>query len=223
MPNVYHQSNVTPAVKAVAVNRHQGVILVATLAFLLLIGLLGLTSLDASITQEKMIGNAHHYNVASQSAETALGALENQLLAEGIGGEANGIQLIDVQLGSQNEFAIGNATVRTEQVDIGGATYLVTEKGGISGNPDFADSSSDWGGEGTLYNGIDYLDDSEQKQLSAQPKVLIEQGRFIPDDLSVEAMTEFRGRQEFIIYSQAVSRNKRIASVVQSSVLVRAQ
>lgn len=206
------------------VHRVQGVILVATLVFLLLIGMLGLSSLDASITQEKMIGNAHHHNLASQSAETALVKLEGQLIDEGVGGTSEGLQLINLQLNSQNEFSIGDGGVHTEEVVIGGLRYLVNQKGGVSDNPDYVDSNKDWGVSATAYEGIVYEDtDSGLGSLSAQPKVLIEQGVFIPDDLSVEALTEFKGRQEFLVYSQAISRNERIASVVQSSVLVRAQ
>lgn len=206
------------------VPRDQGVILVATLVFLLLIGMLGLSSLDASITQEKMIGNAHHHNLASQSAETALVKLEGQLIDEGVGGTSEGLQLINLQLNSQNEFSIGDGGVHTEEVVIGGLRYLVNQKGGVSDNPDYVDSNKDWGVSATAYEGIVYEDtNSGVGSLSAQPKVLIEQGVFIPDDLSVEALTEFKGRQEFLVYSQAISRNERIASVVQSSVLVRAQ
>ncbi|PCI52113.1 MAG: hypothetical protein COB51_00865 [Moraxellaceae bacterium] len=208
----------------IIVHRDQGVILVATLVFLLLIGMLGLSSLDASITQEKMIGSSHHHNLASQAAETALVKLENQLINEGVGGTPTGLQLINLQLNSQDEFSLGSDDVHTEEVKIGGLDYFVTQKGGVSDNPNYVDSNRDWGASATAYEGIVYgSTDSEVGSLSAQPKVLIEQGVFIPDDLSVEALTEFRGRQEFLVYSQAISRNERIASVIQSSVLVRAQ
>ncbi|PCJ11216.1 MAG: hypothetical protein COB04_19445 [Gammaproteobacteria bacterium] len=203
--------------------RERGVILVTTLVFLLLIALLGLSSLEASITQERMIGNAHHYSLASQSAETALFSLERQLIDEGVGGAAGGLELIDIQVNSQDELSqFDSSSVRVEVVSIGGVPYSITEKGGVSDNSNFHAGSS-LGTGATSYAGIDYLDDSEPHQLNAQPLVIIEQGRFIPDDLSVEAAAEYRGRQEFIVFAQAVSRNTRITSVVQTSVLVRTQ
>ena len=202
----------------------KGVVLVMALVLLVLIVLLGLTSLNASIVQEKMAGNAHHYNVAFQSAESGLHGIEQVLMDNTQA--SNGIDLKQVQINSQNEFTAETEEVSPVDVVINEVGFKLWGKGTISDFKDYLDESerSAWwqaDGHATDYSNIAPSYEGSSPGETNTARVLVEQGRFIPDDLSIESAAEFRGRQEFIAYSRAESNNQNIESTLRSNVLVR--
>lgn len=202
----------------------KGVVLVMALVLLVLIVLLGLTALNASIVQEKMAGNAHHYNVAFQSAESGLHGIE-QVLMENTE-TSSGIELKWVQINSQNELTADTEEVSPMEVVINEVDFKLWGKGTISHLKDYfkdTERSAWWQADDhtTDYSNIAPSYEGSSPGETNTARVLVEQGRFIPDDLSIESAAEFRGRQEFIAYSRAESNNQNIESTLRSNVLVR--
>lgn len=60
--------------------RQQGVALVMSMVFLLILTIIGVTGMTTSALQEKMAGNTQDKNMAFQAAESALAVAENFLL-----------------------------------------------------------------------------------------------------------------------------------------------
>jgi len=99
--------------------RHQrGVALLIALVFLLMLTLLGLTSSNVAVMQERMAGNLTQSNQAFQLAESALKAVESQVFDEicvggGSGGFGN-IPRIDLAIGLEaNDCTMSGYTVPT--------------------------------------------------------------------------------------------------------------
>ncbi|QKK03743.1 MAG: hypothetical protein HND55_14365 [Pseudomonadota bacterium] len=66
--------------QAISVSRQRGVALFVGLMILLMLTLLGLTSSNVSIMQERMASNVREYNVAFQQAEATLREIEDRLV-----------------------------------------------------------------------------------------------------------------------------------------------
>ncbi len=82
------------------ISKQKGSILIISLLLLLVATILGLSSMNTTITEERMAGNLRHNYTAFQAAETALreaeaylGNLSTQTKPEAVGDGANGIWL----------------------------------------------------------------------------------------------------------------------------------
>lgn len=64
------------------VRRQKGAILIFCLVFLLVLTMMGVTSMESAVLEERMAGNLQDQNAAFQAAETSLQSAENWLLAQ---------------------------------------------------------------------------------------------------------------------------------------------
>ena len=62
--------------------RQKGAILIFCLVFLLVLTMMGVTSMESAVLEERMAGNMQDQNAAFQAAETSLQSAENWLLAQ---------------------------------------------------------------------------------------------------------------------------------------------
>ena len=62
--------------------RQKGAILIFCLVFLLVLTMMGVTSMESAVLEERMAGNLQDQNAAFQAAETSLQSAENWLLAQ---------------------------------------------------------------------------------------------------------------------------------------------
>lgn len=200
--------------------KQSGVVLIYCLMILLLISLLGLSSLNASITQERMVHNVHDRNVAFQAAESGLSFVEQNLLDFKNG---NGVPLAVVQKNHQQKSLAAN-----QLISLAGQDYTLWPRGAVTENADYYTSQGSrsqwWQIQGTSFAQLHSSKANEPYQaLSTQPKMIIEQGEFLPDDLSMDSRAEFRGRQAFHGLVRAQGRSANIESTLRTDVLVRYQ
>lgn len=71
--------------RAISIANQGGVALIVGLMFLLLLTLLGLTSSNVSVMQERMASNVREYNIAFQEAEATLREIERRLIEIALG------------------------------------------------------------------------------------------------------------------------------------------
>ena len=200
--------------------KQSGMVLIFSLIILLLISLLGLSSLNASLTQEKMVHSVHAHNVTFQAAESALSHIEMILLGFS---EGDGIPLSIIQQNYQRKTRVKN-----QLVSLSGQDFTLWQKGKVTDNSDAFNSESSrnqwWQAEGTVYNNLNMKEDNGHFQaLSVNSLMSIEQGVFLPDDLSMDSRAEFRGRQAFhgLVHTEGV--NKHFESTLRTDILVRYQ
>jgi type IV pilus assembly protein PilX len=79
MPNRFHIPGRAP-------RRERGTVLIVTLMFLIVLTLLGLSTMRGTTLEERMAGNSRDYNTALQAAEAALRDAEADLKGTGTGG-----------------------------------------------------------------------------------------------------------------------------------------
>lgn len=118
------------------VKKQDGAALVVSLIILVVMTLIGVTSMNNSLVQERMASNAQSTNITFQAAESAVGALVNTVLDGDQTGLSQAMSAED-RIGSLEEFDVGDATVD--------ATYQVTYMGVValtSGGSLDADESS---------------------------------------------------------------------------------
>lgn len=90
-----------------------GAVLVVSLIVLLVLTLLGVAGMNSSMMQERMAANAQHSNRAFQAAESAAGALLEELL----GGDLSKLQQSMVapdSMSATTTYSIGGSDVSTE-------------------------------------------------------------------------------------------------------------
>ena len=201
-----------------SLKKQSGMVLVFTLVILLLISLVGLSSLNASLTQEKMIHSVHAHNVTFQAAESALSHIETVLLEFT---EGNGIPLSIIQKNYQQKTLDKN-----QLVSLSGQDFTLWQKGKVTNNSEAFNSKSGrsqwWQTQGTSYKNLNLEEGSAHYQsLSVHSSMSLEQGDFLPDDLSMDSRAEFRGRQAFhgLVHAEGV--NKQLESTLRTDVLVR--
>ena len=200
--------------------KQSGMVLIFSLIILLLVSLVGLSSLNASITQEKMVHSVHAHNVTFQAAESALSHIEMILLEFS---DENGIPLSMVQ-----ENYEGKTRVDNQLVSLSGQDFTLWQKGKVTDNSNAFNSESSrnqwWQVEGTVYNNLNLEEDNGHFQaLSVNSLMSLEQGVFLPDDLSMDSRAEFRGRQAFhgLVYTKGA--NKHFESTLRTDILIRYQ
>jgi|SRR5690625_881312 len=76
-------------------NYQSGVALIVGLIFLLLLTIIGLSSSNTAVLQERMAGNVSHSNVSFQSAELGLRMIE-QRLKKHVDGGAGGLKVLPI-------------------------------------------------------------------------------------------------------------------------------
>jgi type IV pilus assembly protein PilX len=129
-----------------SIGRSHGAALFISLILLLVITLLGLTSSNVSILQERMAGNVRESNIALQRAEATLREIESQLDAAIFGsgpafndwGDIAGTDLNDCNLDEIYAGDWGSAPWQTEAttgnefflVNLGGSSCLPPDAGG---------------------------------------------------------------------------------------------
>lgn len=66
----------------VAPDSEKGAVLIFCLVFLLILTMMGVTSMESAVLEERMAGNMQDYNIAFQGAETSLQVAENWLFSQ---------------------------------------------------------------------------------------------------------------------------------------------
>jgi len=147
---------VSPNASLPSLKKQSGMVLVFTLVILLLISLVGLSSLNASLTQEKMVHSVHAHNVTFQAAESALSHIERVLLEFT---EGNGIPLSVIQKNYQQKTLGEN-----QLVSLSGQDFILWQKGKVTDNSEAFKSMSSrsqwWQTQGTSYNNLKLEEDN---------------------------------------------------------------
>ncbi len=98
---------------AIAAGNQNGAVLVVSLIVLLVLTLLGVAGMNSSMMQERMAANAQHSNRAFQAAESAAGALMQQLMDGDLGMLQQSMASAD-SMSNISAFSIGGADVDSE-------------------------------------------------------------------------------------------------------------
>ena len=197
--------------------KKSGMVLVYTLIVLMLISFLGLSSLSASLTQEKMVHSTHYHNITFQAADSALSHLEDSLMS--FSGD-KGISLYTVQKNLQKNNTSGQA------ISLAGQDFQLWKKGEVTDNGESFKTESKrrqwWQTQATPYKNLEgSADDAQASSQTVESSMALEQGEFFPDDLSVDSRASFRGRQAFHGLANAKNKNKHIESTLRIDILVR--
>ena len=165
-----------------------------------------------------MIHSVHEHNVTFQAAESALSHLESVLLDFT---EGNGIPLSVIQKNYQQK-----TLDESKSVSLSGQDFILWQKGKVTDNSEAFNSKSSrsqwWQAQGTSYNNLNLEEnDVHYRALSVHSSMSLEQGDFLPDDLSMDSRAEFRGRQAFhgLVHAEGV--NSQFESTLRTDVLVR--
>ena len=218
--------------------KQQGAVLLICLILLVAVTILGISSMNMSLVENKMVTNVRNKTLASLGAESAL--VEAQAIVEGRAGEnQQGISLIQVQENDQ-AFNADNLNASSTQFDVGlsesdSVKITLWGKGAVTDNDQYTSESSGtdakskrsawWENEthsSKLSMDMTRSDTSiHHAGLAKNPRYVIEKGDFFPDDLSPNAAAEYRGRQAFVILSRSVGRTAQVESAQQASILTR--
>ena len=222
-------------------NTQQGAVLLICLILLVAVTILGISSMNMSLVENKIVTNVRNKTLASQGAEAAL--VEAQAIVEGrAGGGQQGVSLMQIQENDQSYNALdlnasstqiklslneNNASMLTSIIlwGKGAVTDNAQYTSGSSGRDEKSKRSTWWeNNEHSSRLSIDMTDNdalAHYAGLAENPRYVIEMGEFFPDDLSPGAAAEYRGRQAFIILSRSVGRTVQVESAQQASVLTR--
>ncbi len=99
--------------KAALSGNQTGAVLVVSLIVLLVLTLLGVAGMNSSMMQERMAANAQHSNRAFQAAESAAGALMQQLMNGDLSMLQQSMASAD-SMSTTTAFSIGGSDVSSE-------------------------------------------------------------------------------------------------------------
>lgn len=161
----------------------RGAVLVISLIILLLLTIIGVTSMRGTILEERMAGNLRDRNLSFQAAETGLQGAYLWLTQQPSRPQPNGS-------GSNGVWTEGSAG---QLEDIGFA----------------------WATNGTEYGTAGTQDISF---LAADPRYIIEERNFVPDDLSPESRAKGLGRYYYDISSIGYGGSTAAQTVLQITI-----
>ena len=170
--------------------QQRGTTLAVALIFLLILTILGVTSVSNSILQQKMAGNMRDQAVAFEAAEAAVRAGEMWIKNR----EDKPFALPSNPAGLNNVWQAGTlANLSGNAFDY---TWWVTDNNGV-------DYEVATGGETIT-------------QANTQPRYVIEQGAFIPDELNV-GVVDPPGRQYYRVTGYGVGATRTAQATTQST------
>ena len=180
-----------------AMSKQKGAVLIISLVLLLVMTLLGLSSMQSTSLEERMAGNERHANVAFQAAEAALRAGEGWL---------NG------QNSAPDDAADGSSTVWTlDAPELMPATPS-------SSDPWWKEwDDTGWATYGTVYTGTLSLA-SDINLNNARPRFVIEQIGVVSDgSLTIGTQNDFGGRSFYQVTSRGTDVSGRIQVLLRST------
>ena len=215
-------------------NKERGSVLLICLILLIAVTLLGVSSMNMTTVEHKIISNTRNQTLALSGAETALSEAADIVQAQSGPQKRTGIQLFDVQ----NNDTISDRTDLNKLVNTITVTLNTNQtiniplwgQGAVTDNSSYLGSSSRqswWANtDNTTSLSMDLLADNSKLtennyQLATNPRYVIEKGEFIPDDLSPGALAEYRGRQAFTTIARSTGSTQMVESTLQSTVVTR--
>jgi type IV pilus assembly protein PilX len=179
--------------------KERGAILITALLLLLVLTILGTSSLQNTVLQERMAGNMNNRNLAFQASEAALREAEEWL------GDR-------VQLPAEKSGGLGDNDVwRLDAPDPGDGTHFWWKA---------SEAGADWWQNGDNTREVDSFC-NDDCLVAENPRYLIEHRLFRPDSLVVgQAATAPAGKDYHRITARGVGRTTK-AKVVLQSVFVR--
>lgn len=216
--------------------RQKGGVLLLCLILLIAVTLLGLSSMNTTLVENRIVSNTRNQTLALGGAESALA--EAQKIVEGKAGEnaQTGFSLKQIQASdSLYDPANLNASVTAVQVKLTStdtANIPLWGKGAVTDNAHYLDNYGNdrvawWNDKANTAMYSQNLSASntqaveEHYSLADNPRYVIEKGDFIADDLNPNAPAEYRGRVAFVILSRSVGRTDKVESTLQATVLTR--
>lgn len=212
----------------------RGSVLLICLILLIAVTLLGISSMNTTMVEHRIVSNTRSQTLALAGAEAALNEAAEIIQSQSGSQNRDGLRLGDIQGNdaitdrSNLNALVNNVTVNLN--DSGPVSIPLWGNGAVTNNPNYLDGSNrkDWWGNSAKTNGLsNSLSNSSSNleennyHLAENPRYVIEKGRFIPDDLSPGAMAEYRGRQEFIAISRSTGSSENIESSLQATVVTR--
>ena len=215
-------------------NKERGSVLLICLILLIAVTLLGVSSMNMTTVEHKIISNTRNQTLALSGAETALSEAADIVQAQSGPQKRTGIQLFDIQDNDtiSNRSDLNNlvntitVTLNTNQT----TNIPLWGKGAVTNNPNYLGNTTRqnwWANAGnTSPLSIDLLAHNSKLtennyQLATNPRYVIEKGEFIPDDLSPGALAEYRGRQAFTTIARSTGSTPMVESSLQSTVVTR--
>ena len=164
--------------------RERGTVLIVSLMFLIVLTMLGLTTMRGTTLEERMAGNSRDYNVALQAAEAALRDAEADLKGTGVSaGRTISATSFPVNL-------IGSAT--PSGCAAGGLCIIVNENTQL-----YNTASVDWSSSGTTSTAYgQFTGATAIGGLSAQPRYVLELMHFA-DGRNKDRVTGQSGTVDF--------------------------
>lgn len=216
--------------------RQEGGVLLLCLILMIAVTLLGLSSMNTALVENRIVSNTRNQTLALSGAESAL--TEAQKIVEGKAGEnaQAGLSLKQIQASdSLYDPANLNGSVSAVQVKLTStdtASIPLWGKGAVTENAHYLDNYGNdrvaWWNDKTntaIYSQSLNASNSDavdkHYSLDSNPRYVIEKSTFIADDLSPDALAEYRGRIAFVILSRAAGRTDKVESTLQATVLTR--
>jgi Tfp pilus assembly protein PilX len=217
-------------------SRQKGGVLLLCLILMIAVTLLGLSSMNTTLVENRIVSNTRNQTLALGGAESALE--EAQKIVEGKAGEnaQAGLSLKQIQANdSRYDPANLNGSVSAVQVKLTSsdtASIPLWGKGAVTENAHYLDNYGNdrvawWNDDINTAMYSQNLSASntqavkEHYSLAGNPRYVVEKGAFIADDLNPNALAEYRGRVAFVILSRSVGRTDKVESTLQATVLTR--
>lgn len=212
-----------------------GSVLLICLILLLAITLLGVSSMNSTLVEHRILSNTRSQTLALTGAEAALNEAIKLTLGQAGTEKKTGLKLRNIQSGT-NAFntKTPNENVKLVIVKLGNShtiTIPVWEPGAVTENADYLNKYTNreawWSNSkntAALSNDLSKTNKTLEEnnyRLSSNPRFAIEKGKFIPDDLSPTTLAEYRGRQVFTTLSRATGSKQSVEASLQASVVTR--
>ncbi|MBL4607276.1 MAG: hypothetical protein JKY01_05540 [Pseudomonadales bacterium] len=215
--------------------KHQkGSVLLICLILMIAVTLLGISSMNTTIVEHKIVSNTRNQTLALSGAESALSEATEIIQGQSGTQKRSGIRLQDLQ---NNDMIIDrsnlNSLVSTATITLNGTqstSIPLWGAGAVTNNPSYLGSSSksNWWASSANTSALSKDLTSTNAQLAnnnyflaTNPRYVIEKGEFIPDDLNPNTLAAYRGRQAFTAISRSSGSTATVNSTLQASVATR--
>jgi len=182
-----------------SLRKQNGAVLIISLVLLLVMTLLGLTSMQSTSLEERMAGNERHANVAFQAAEAALRGAEDWL---------------DALANSPNTSTDGSTGI-----------WALDAPEAIPSSPsasdpwwrEWDDSANGWGHAGVDEYTRDLAMTASVNLNDVRPRYVIEQITVVKDSLNVGSQGDFSGRSFYQVTSRGTDKSGRMQILLRST------
>jgi len=183
--------------------KQNGAVLIISLVLLLVMTLLGLTSMQSTSLEERMAGNERHANVAFQAAEAALRGAEDWLDGQ------------NLQPTAKSDGSSGVWTLDSPEAVASLASSV---------DPWWKEwRLSDWSSNGIAYantNSLVFAKDQSNADITLDnvpPRYVIEEVEVVKDNLLVGTQGDFSGRSFYQVTSRGTDKSGRMQILLRST------